>query len=58
VTLPSAAVSLPEGFARSLRAGSPAVLGRLQDGRCLLDLRAVPAEADTVLYDAVRTAGR
>jgi L-seryl-tRNA(Ser) seleniumtransferase len=58
VTLPSAAVSLPEGFALTLRAGSPAVLGRLQDGRCLLDLRAVPAEADTTLYDAVRTAGR
>ena len=53
VTLPSAAVSLPERFAAALRTGDPAVLGRLQDGRCLLDLRAVPTEADAALYDAV-----
>jgi L-seryl-tRNA(Ser) seleniumtransferase len=32
----------------------PAVLGRLEAGRCLLDLRALPAEADERLYAAVR----
>jgi L-seryl-tRNA(Ser) seleniumtransferase len=56
VTLPSAALSLPEGFAAALRSGAPAVLGRLQDGRCLLDLRAVPVEADGPLLEAVRAA--
>ena len=34
--------------------GGPAVLGRLEAGRCLLDLRALPAEADERLYAAVR----
>ena len=34
--------------------GIPAVLGRLEAGRCLLDLRALPAEADERLYAAVR----
>jgi L-seryl-tRNA(Ser) seleniumtransferase len=34
--------------------GVPAVLGRLEAGRCLLDLRALPAEADERLYAAVR----
>jgi L-seryl-tRNA(Ser) seleniumtransferase len=57
VTLPSAAVSLPARFAADLRLGSPAVLGRLQDGRCLLDLRALPAEADSALFDAVCAVG-
>ena len=58
VTLPSAAVSLPGRFAAALRAGDPAVLGRLRDGRCLLDLRAVPPEADVELYGAVQALGR
>jgi len=53
VALPSAAVSLPEGFDAGLRTGSPAVLGRVVKGRCLLDLRAVPAESDEVLAAAV-----
>ena len=39
VQLPSAAVSLPESFAAPLRTGTPAVVGRLEGGRCLLDLR-------------------
>jgi L-seryl-tRNA(Ser) seleniumtransferase len=50
-------VSLPARFAADLRLGSPAVLGRLQDGRCLLDLRALPAEADSALFDAVCAVG-
>src|SRR5262249_1151033 len=52
-TLPSAAVALPEPSAVALRAGGPAVLGRLEGGRCLLDLRAVPDDADDRLYAAV-----
>ncbi len=57
VTLPSAAVALPEAFAPALRAGEPAVLGRLDRGRCLLDLRALPADADDALVAAVLAAG-
>ncbi|MGH3903454.1 MAG: L-seryl-tRNA(Sec) selenium transferase, partial [Pseudonocardiaceae bacterium] len=53
VTLPSAAVSLPERFAAALRVGTPPVLGRIEHGRCLLDLRALPAEQDAALRDAV-----
>jgi len=53
VALPSAAVALPESFAAALRAGEPAVLGRLERGRCLLDLRALPADADDTLAAAV-----
>jgi L-seryl-tRNA(Ser) seleniumtransferase len=55
VALPSAAVALPESFAAALRAGEPAVLGRLERGRCLLDLRALPADADDTLAAAVLT---
>src|SRR5918998_36968 len=53
VTLDSAAVSLPERYAVLLRAGSPPVLGRVERGRCLLDLRALPAEQDATVRDAV-----
>jgi L-seryl-tRNA(Ser) seleniumtransferase len=51
--LDSAAVSLPPHFATLLRAGTPPVLGRVERGRCLLDLRALPAEQDTTLLNAV-----
>ena len=54
VALPSAAVALPEPFAAALRTGEPAVLGRLDHGRCLLDLRAVAPEDDATLAAAVR----
>jgi len=53
VTLPSAAVALPETFAAALRAGEPAVLGRLERGRCLLDLRGLPPDVDDALAAAV-----
>ncbi|GGK16720.1 L-seryl-tRNA(Sec) selenium transferase [Streptomyces camponoticapitis] len=56
VVLDSAAVSLPAHYADRLRAVSPAVVGRLDGGRCLLDLRAVPAESDTALAGAVHAA--
>ncbi|WP_112471112.1 L-seryl-tRNA(Sec) selenium transferase [Streptomyces triticisoli] len=56
VTLPSAALSLPEPYAAVLRTGPVPVVGRLEGGRCLLDLRAVPEEDDARLAGAVRSA--
>ena len=53
VSLPSAAVSLPERYAAALRTGAPAVVGRLEDGRCLLDLRTVAPSDDDALAAAV-----
>jgi L-seryl-tRNA(Ser) seleniumtransferase len=53
VTLDSAAVSLPPRYAVLLRAGNPPVLGRVEHDRCLLDLRALPAEQDVTLRNAV-----
>ena len=53
LTLPSAAVALPEPYAAALRSGAQAVLGRVEHGRCLLDLRAVPPESDDALAAAV-----
>jgi len=53
VVLPSAAVSLPAAYAEQLRLGDPAVLGRVERGRCLLDLRAVDATDDRAVQRAV-----
>jgi L-seryl-tRNA(Ser) seleniumtransferase len=65
VALPSAAVSLPARLAQPLRAGPavrdgsrPAVVGRIEGGRLLLDLRAVPAAADEPLTSAVLAAAK
>ncbi|GGY43299.1 L-seryl-tRNA(Sec) selenium transferase [Streptomyces djakartensis] len=55
VTLPSAALSLPERYAAALRTGPVPVVGRLEAGRCLLDLRAVPPDDDERLATAVRS---
>lgn len=52
VTLESWALALPETYAAALRRGDPPVIGRLDRGRLLLDLRCVPVGYD----DAVRTA--
>lgn len=54
VELPSAAVSLPESYAAALRLGSPPVVGRLEGGRCLLDMCTVSPEDDELLAAAVR----
>ena len=54
VTLPSAAVSLPVELAAPLREGPLPVVGRVESGRLLLDLFAVPAAWDERLADAVR----
>ncbi|WP_157245278.1 L-seryl-tRNA(Sec) selenium transferase [Nonomuraea typhae] len=53
VRLAGAAVAVPEGLAEALRAGEPAVLGRIEHGRLLLDLRALAPADDEALYDAV-----
>ncbi|GAA4287086.1 L-seryl-tRNA(Sec) selenium transferase [Georgenia daeguensis] len=56
VELPSAAVTLPVPFAEALRRGRPAVVGRVERDRLLLDLRTVPPEQDEELLAAVRAA--
>ena len=63
VTLPSAAVALPEDLAAPLRAGPPvrrgdvpAVAGRVEKGRLLLDLRSVDPDDDARLIAAVLAA--
>jgi L-seryl-tRNA(Ser) seleniumtransferase len=65
VPLPSAAVSVPEALAGPLRTGPaarqgavPAVIGRVDAGRLLLDLRAVtPAEDQTLTRAVIAAAG-
>jgi len=63
VTLPSAAVALDEALAVPLRGGPavrrgdvPAVVGRVERGKLLLDLRSIAAEDDDRLVAAVLTA--
>lgn len=53
VALPSAGVSLPESLAAALRTGTPPVVGRIDAGRCVLDLRTVAPEEDEQLLAAV-----
>ncbi|HEX6446226.1 MAG TPA: L-seryl-tRNA(Sec) selenium transferase [Streptosporangiales bacterium] len=53
VRLPSAAVALPARYAAPLRTGSDPVQGRVEDGRCLLDLRTVAPDQDDLLVRAV-----
>lgn len=48
------AVSVAEEFARPLRTGSPAILPRVADGRCLIDLRCVPEADDQVILHRLR----
>ena len=52
--LPSWGVTYPESLADRLRAGTPIVVGRVEDGRTVLDLRTVPADQDEQLAAAVR----
>jgi L-seryl-tRNA(Ser) seleniumtransferase len=51
VVLESAAVVLPASYALPLRTGEPAVVGRVENGGLLLDLRCVPD--DDELFTAV-----
>jgi L-seryl-tRNA(Ser) seleniumtransferase len=52
------ALALPARFAELLRAGEPAVVGRLERDRCLLDLRCVPEADDPAVLAAIRAASR
>ena len=54
--LPSWAVALPQRYALQLRTGDPAVLGRIEHGRLLLDLRGVPSTVDDQLCAAILAA--
>ena len=56
VPLPGWAVRLPESAAAPLRTGRPAVLPRVHDGACLVDLRCIPEADDEALLAAVRVA--
>jgi L-seryl-tRNA(Ser) seleniumtransferase len=63
VPLPSAAVSVPETLTVPLRTGPavqagqvPAVVGRVEGGRLLLDLLAVPPADDSTLIQAILAA--
>lgn len=56
--LPGFAVRLPAELAPALRTGTPAVLPRVHDGACLVDLRCVPESHDDVVADAIRKAGK
>lgn len=56
VPLPGWALRLPEPSAQALRTGDPAVLARVHDGACLVDLRCVPEADDDRLLAALRRA--
>jgi L-seryl-tRNA(Ser) seleniumtransferase len=60
VTVPSAGVGLTlrrlEALATSLRTGNPAVIGRIDQGRVVLDLRTVEPEREAELVEAIRRA--
>jgi L-seryl-tRNA(Ser) seleniumtransferase len=63
VTLPSAAIALAENLALPLRHGPavrrgqvPAVVGRLERGRLLLDLRSIDPADDAILVTAILAA--
>jgi L-seryl-tRNA(Ser) seleniumtransferase len=51
--LPSWALALPETYAAPLRCGTPPVVGRVERGRLLLDLRCVPPDRDDAVVAAV-----
>jgi len=55
--LESWALALPERYAGPLRRGDPPVVGRVERGMLLLDLRCVPPELDGALRAAVTRAG-
>ncbi|MHC5540658.1 hypothetical protein ACYOEI_20765, partial [Singulisphaera rosea] len=43
-----------DSFARALRMGDPPVVGRIQDGRLLFDLRTMTEAEDQILEGAIR----
>lgn len=58
VTLPSTAVGLPAQYGPLLRTGVVPVVGRLERGRCLLDLRTIRAEEEQSVLESVLAARR
>jgi L-seryl-tRNA(Ser) seleniumtransferase len=65
VTLPGAAIALPQALAAPLRHGDPvrrgavpAVVGRVERGRLLLDLRSVDPDDDEALVAAILRASQ
>jgi L-seryl-tRNA(Ser) seleniumtransferase len=54
VRLPSWGVALPAEYAAQLRTGAPAVVGRIEHDRCLLNLRCVPEQDDHRVAEAIR----
>ena len=56
VELPSAGIAVEEALAVPLREHEPAVVGRVADGRLVLDLRTVDPAHDELLAAAVRWA--
>ena len=54
VPLPGWAVALPEELARPLRLGEPPVVARVNQGRCLVDVRCVPEAQDAELIVAIQ----
>jgi L-seryl-tRNA(Ser) seleniumtransferase len=55
--LPGWAVALPEPYAGALRRLDRPVLARVERGRCLVDLRCLPPDADSLVAQAIRDAG-
>ncbi|WP_423058356.1 L-seryl-tRNA(Sec) selenium transferase [Brevibacterium linens] len=53
VPLPGWAVELPEDCAEPLRTGDPAIVARVHQGRCLIDLRCVPESEDQRVAAAI-----
>ena len=51
--LPGYAVALDESLAPLLREGRPAVLPRVHNGQCLIDIRCIPASDDEKLAAAI-----
>ena len=56
IPLPGWAVDLPEALAPALRLGDPAIVARVHQGRCLIDLRCVPETEDDRVAEAVSRA--
>jgi L-seryl-tRNA(Ser) seleniumtransferase len=54
--LPGWAVAVAVPFAQALRRGDPAVVGRIENDRCLLDVRCVRPADDAIIVDAIRRA--
>jgi L-seryl-tRNA(Ser) seleniumtransferase len=55
VRLPGWALELPVWCAERLRRGEPGIVARIEGGRCLVDLRCIPPEADDVVQNAIAT---